>query len=49
MNRKTDIDILAFAVRLAIADQQTKAQHRKNEGAVDLENGCHARIARLRK
>jgi hypothetical protein len=45
---KQDIDIIAYALRKAIADQKVAAEHRKREGNIDAENGCYARLTRLR-
>lgn len=47
--KNQDIDIIAYALRKAIEDEQIKVKHRKTEGNVDAENGSHARLVRLRK
>ena len=45
---KQDVDIIAYAIRKAIRDQENRAEQRKREGAIDAENGCRARLTRLR-
>lgn len=48
MKNYSDIDIVAYALRKAIRDQELAAEHRKREGATDAENGCRMRLTRLR-